>query len=342
MEGPIYVDWAITNVCNLNCRHCTGMSQDELDHDEAIEVAEDIIQLSPRWVIIEGGEPLMREDFEEIGKRIKDDGIEVYIITNGNAFTPGRLRSLKSFSPKVMFSFDGSEENLYEWTKHGANFGTAVNWAERCSEEGFFQGITTVLSKLNFDHLEDFIVLTEDLGGESITFLPLKPFGEDDLSREYYHRYSLSPQEQEWAVERIYDYDTDLDIFYDEPFLWNLASEYGFSISKDSRGITIPDLEGCAASHSLYIQADGDVRPCMFSPEELSFGNASREPLQDVWRRMRRSRTLEVWQDQSLREGACGECSQFESCRGCLARTMRLMKDKAGSDPCCPLTPQSP
>lgn len=337
MEELIYVDWAITNICNLNCRHCTGMSQDELDHEEAIGVAEDIIRLSPRWVIIEGGEPLMRQDLEEIGKRIKDDGIEVYVITNGNAFTPERFRSLKSFSPNVIFSFDGSEANLYEWTKSGADFGTAMNWAERCSEEDLFHGITTVVSKLNFDHLEDFIVLTEDLGGESVTFIPLKPFGEDDLSREYYHRYSLNPQEHERAVERIYNYDTDLDIFYDEPFLWNLISEHNFSLSENSRGITIPDVEGCAASYSLYIRADGDVRPCMFSPEELSFGNASREPLQRIWRRMSRSRTLGAWQNQSLRDGACGECPRFESCRGCLARTMRLVGNKTGSDPCCPL-----
>ena len=62
MTGPIYVDWAITSVCNLNCRHCVGMEQGELSSEEATKIASDIIGLSPKWVILEGGEPLLRND----------------------------------------------------------------------------------------------------------------------------------------------------------------------------------------------------------------------------------------------------------------------------------------
>ena len=59
MSGPIYIDWVITSKCNLNCRHCVGMEEGELTHDEAIKVTSDIIKLSPQWVILEGGEPHM-------------------------------------------------------------------------------------------------------------------------------------------------------------------------------------------------------------------------------------------------------------------------------------------
>jgi MoaA/NifB/PqqE/SkfB family radical SAM enzyme len=62
MTGPIYVDWVITSKCNLHCRHCVGMEQGELNHDELIKIANEIIRLSPQWVILEGGEPLMRTD----------------------------------------------------------------------------------------------------------------------------------------------------------------------------------------------------------------------------------------------------------------------------------------
>jgi radical SAM protein with 4Fe4S-binding SPASM domain len=127
-----------------------------------------------------------------------------------------------------------------------------------------------------------------------------------------------------------------LDIFYDEPFLWNLSAKHGFSLSKADSGITIPEVKGCAAAYSLYIQTSGSVRPCMFSPEELTFGNAAEEPLEDIWRRMKQSETLTKWADQKERKGACGKCQQFESCRGCLARTTKLFGDALQADPCCP------
>ncbi|KXA96678.1 hypothetical protein AKJ37_04680 [candidate division MSBL1 archaeon SCGC-AAA259I09] len=70
MKGPTYVDWAITSACNLNCRHCVGMNKDELNHREAARAAENIVGLSPRWVILEGGEPVLRDDLSVISYTI--------------------------------------------------------------------------------------------------------------------------------------------------------------------------------------------------------------------------------------------------------------------------------
>jgi len=336
MTGPMYVDWAITSACNLNCRHCIGMEEGELTHDEAIKIANDIIGLSPRWVILEGGEPLLRNDLHQIGGMFKKGGTDVFVITNGNAFSQDRLQKLASFSPKVLFSIDGADAAVYEYTKRGAKFEVAKEWAAQCAALGIFHGITTVLSRLNLGQVRELIQLTEDLGGQRIIFLPLKPFGEDEVSRGYYQQYALTPKEQEEVVKEIYSYGSNLDIFYDEPFLWNLSAKHGFPLSKADSGITIPEIKGCAASYSLYIQTSGSVRPCMFSFEELTFGNAAQEPLEDIWLRMRQSEVLTRWADQSMRKGACGKCQQFESCRGCLARTTKLLGDALETDPCCP------
>ncbi len=127
-----------------------------------------------------------------------------------------------------------------------------------------------------------------------------------------------------------------LEIFYDEPFLWNLSAEHKFSLSNSDSGITIPGVEGCAAHYSLYIQTDGSVRPCMFCPPELTYGNAAMERLGDIWNRMTQDRVLTGWAQQNSREGKCASCTRFESCRGCLARTTILLKNPLASDPCCP------
>ena len=337
MTRPIYVDWAITSVCNLNCRHCVGMEEGELTHHEAIKIAEDIIGLSPRWVILEGGEPLLRDDLHQVGGMFNKEGIDILVITNGNAFSQDRLQALASFSPKVLFSIDGADSAVYEHTKRGANFELAKEWAAHCAALGILYGVTTVLSRLNLGQVRQLIQLTEDLGGEKIIFLPLKPFGEDEISTGYYQQYALTPKEQEAVVTEIYTCGSNLDIFYDEPFLWNLSAKHGFPVSNVDSGVTIPEVQGCAAAYSLYIQTDGSVRPCMFSPGELTFGNATRESLEDIWLRMGQSEILTRWTDQGARKGACGKCQQFESCRGCLARTVRLLGDELEADPSCPL-----
>ena len=336
MSGPIYIDWVITSKCNLNCKHCVGMEEGELTRDEAMKVTNDIISLSPQWVILEGGEPLMRPDMFEIGRTLYEAGIDTYPITNGNAFTEEALEELVTFSPKILFSIDGATAEVYEYTKTGASFETVKEWMKKCAERGIFHGITVVLSKLNIDQIGDLIRLTEDLGGKRIIFLPLKPFGVDETSVEYYENNALSPEEQEAAILRIYRYKTSLDIFYDEPFLWNIAANHGISLNTSDSGITIPEVQGCASAYSLYIQSNGDVRPCMFASEQLTFGNAAKEPLEEVWDRMQNSDIITKWVNQEQRTGACGECSQFSSCRGCLARTTRLTGDPLSSDPCCP------
>ncbi len=336
MTSPVYVDWAIARACNLKCRHCVGMGKGELTHDEAVSIARQVISLSPKWVILEGGEPLLRKDLPQIGRMFHQAGIDTFVITNGNAFTERRLQELASFSPKVLFSFDGANAEVYEYVKRGAKFETARKWAARCADLGIFYGITTVLTKLNMGQVKDSIRLTESLGGKRVIFLPLKPFGNDSVSRSYYEQYALSPQEQEEAVREIYSLPSSVEIFYDEPFVWNLSAKHGFSLCGSDSGITIPEVEGCAASCSLYIQTDGSVRPCMFCPPRLTFGNAAKEPLLDIWQRMKLSHVLTGWAEQKSREGACADCSRFESCRGCLARTTILLGNPLASDPCCP------
>jgi radical SAM protein with 4Fe4S-binding SPASM domain len=74
----------------------------------------------------------------------------------------------------------------------------------------------------------------------------------------------------------------------------------------------------------------------MFASEQLTFGNAARESLEAVWNRMQNSDIIRKWVNKEERTGACGECDQFDTCRGCLARTTRLTGDPLKSDPCCP------
>jgi len=94
MNTPYMIDWAITNRCNLDCLYCRGMDKDELDSRTILRVAEEIPSLKPRWVIVEGGEPLLRRELFEIIKVIHNSNIKIYLISNGMLFNEDYVASI--------------------------------------------------------------------------------------------------------------------------------------------------------------------------------------------------------------------------------------------------------
>ena len=63
LGAPLLVSWQITRDCDLCCLHCCTESApgkrlpDELDADEAMRVADEIIRLGVPYVMLCGGEP---------------------------------------------------------------------------------------------------------------------------------------------------------------------------------------------------------------------------------------------------------------------------------------------
>ena len=82
-ELPYLIDWAITSSCNLNCRHCRGMMEEDLTTEQAKALIGEIAKLRPGWVIVEGGEAFLHRDIFELLSLMKDYQLNVHLITNG-------------------------------------------------------------------------------------------------------------------------------------------------------------------------------------------------------------------------------------------------------------------
>ena len=334
---PHYVDWAITTRCNLKCEHCIAIFQRELPFERACELAEEIVALDPEWLILEGGEPLMRERLQELLHRMNP--LDVYLITNGMMFNERWIKTLKGTDVKLIFSMDGSTKPVYEETKKNASFDKFVHAIELASREGLFHGITVVLSKKNLHQIDEFIEFVRQRRGEFITFIPLKPFGNGGSQKKYYETYALSDEGHARALLNMYKNtrSNSVKIYYDEPFLWAFAEREGFKIPGGRSGITIPDVKGCAWGSSLYIRPDGRILPCMFSPDELALSKYPEENLDEAWEKVSSSNLMRAFKSRENRLGPCAMCKYFDSCHGCPSRIYRLYGDFSGSDPACPL-----
>ena len=97
-----YLFWECTLRCNLNCRHCGSDCKKEasipdMEPSLFLKALDEIKQqVDPHTVMIciTGGEPLLRNDLESVGKEITARGFPWGIVTNGMLLTSERFSSL--------------------------------------------------------------------------------------------------------------------------------------------------------------------------------------------------------------------------------------------------------
>lgn len=120
---PFLASYAITRECNLRCKHCYSDATehpdaDELSTSDAKKLVDDLSQLGVRLLILDGGEPLCRDDFLEVIRHGTSRGLRVVVGTNGTKITASVATRMKevAFRP----SRSQSTEPTRRLTTHSA------------------------------------------------------------------------------------------------------------------------------------------------------------------------------------------------------------------------------
>ena len=116
---PLSVTFEITRRCNFNCKMCyvhdDECKKDSLTADEWIFLAKQAKDAGALFMLITGGEPLIRNDFPYIYKEIKKMGFIVSINTNGSLITD-EIASLFISDPpsRLNITLYGAREKTYK------------------------------------------------------------------------------------------------------------------------------------------------------------------------------------------------------------------------------------
>ena len=120
---PFGFDLEITARCNNICRHCyinlsagnREAQRKELTLPEIEALASQAVELGALWVLITGGEPLLRKDFFEIFKMLKKKGLLVSVFTNACLVTQKHVDLFKRYPPRdIEVSVYGASQETYE------------------------------------------------------------------------------------------------------------------------------------------------------------------------------------------------------------------------------------
>jgi MoaA/NifB/PqqE/SkfB family radical SAM enzyme len=156
LGAPLFVAWQITRDCDLACLHCCTESapgkrlHDELDGDEALRLAADMVRLEVPYVMLCGGEPLVSPHFFALAEALGNAGVQLKIETNGQRFDADVAKRLARLPIRsVQVSLDGDTQSVYERQRPGGSLAKAHAACRAVRDAGLPLEITFAPSRIN-------------------------------------------------------------------------------------------------------------------------------------------------------------------------------------------------
>jgi radical SAM protein with 4Fe4S-binding SPASM domain len=153
----------ITARCNLGCRHCyinlpagdMVTKSKELTAREIDEIANQAVDLGAMWVLLSGGEPLLRDDFEEIFLNLKRKGMLVSVFTNATLIDDEHIALFKKYPPRdIEVTVYGASEETYERvTRRPGSYNAFIRGLNRLFESGLRVRLKSIAMQSNYYEL---------------------------------------------------------------------------------------------------------------------------------------------------------------------------------------------
>lgn len=302
--------WECTLRCNVHCRHCgsdcrQAVSTPDMPRKDFFRVLDGIAQKTdPRkvFVIISGGEPLMREDLELCGRGIHDRGFPWGMVTNGLYLTTERFHKLKGAGLCSMaISLDGLEDS-HNWLRcHKQSFEMADQALDLLVADGSikFDAVTCVNQK-NYDQLPQLRDYLIGKGVKDWRLFPIFPVGRAakdpmlQVSNEQF-RHVLDFIRQTRKEGRIHaNYSC-------EGYIGSYEGDVRDWMFRCAAGITVGS-----------VLIDGSICACTSIRSNYSQGNIYKDDFWEVWQNR-----YQVFRDHSwMKKDECKDCRHWRYCEG--------------------------
>ncbi len=172
---PIAGTLELTFRCNLRCKHCyasyghSGIpGQEELTLPEIKRIIDEIVDEGCFWLLLTGGDPLVRRDFLDIYTYAKRKGLILTLFTNGTLLTPRIADYLAEWQPfSVEITLYGYTQETYERVTGipGSHY-RCMRGIEMLMDRGIPLGLKTMVMTLNKHELAEMSAFAESLGVE--------------------------------------------------------------------------------------------------------------------------------------------------------------------------------
>ncbi len=350
-KKPVVV-WNMTRRCNLKCVHCYARSEDisydnELTHEQAVAMMDDLADFGVPVLLFSGGEPLVHPRLVEYAQYAVSKGMRAVISTNGTLITKEKAQTLKDIGLSyVGISLDGLESTHDMFRGVPGSFRRAMAAIEHCQAAGIKVGLRFTINKRNVKDIPGIFDLLEEKNIPRACFYHLVYSGRgSEIAKE-----DLTHEETRQVLDLIMDRTKDLhdrehpkeiltvDNHADGPYL------YLRMLKEDPRrAAEVLELlemnEGNNSGRGIgCISWDGEVYPDQFWREK-SLGNIKDRPFSQIWTDESNDFLMKMKDKKNYVKGRCAQCRWLSICAGNFrARAESVANDPWDADPACYLT----
>ena len=278
-----YLRLSVTELCNLRCRYCMPEDgvckkshEQMLTQEEMLAAIRAAASLGVTKLRLTGGEPLVKPNIVSLCREAAaTPGIRELCLTTNGTLLPKLARPLKEAGVnRLNISLDTLREDRYRFITRRGELSEALDGIEAARDAGFetLKINTVLIGGFNDDEIRALAELTREQPVD-LRFIELMPmYDSGDFGPEAFIPYTT-----------VTDKLPELEPL---PGDGGVAKLYRLPGAQGRIGLISPvSAHFCAACNRLRITADGKVKPCLHSSEELSIKGLNEEEMTEVLRR---------------------------------------------------------
>lgn len=185
--------------CNLSCVYCRRnfadiIRKNEISTKRYLEIIDEAANIGTKSVELVGlGEPMLNQDIMKILRKIKENGMEGFLTTNGTLFNADNVKEFLSIEwDLITISIDGpdakTQDSLRPRVDSGSSFCDIIRGLKLFNElkdndELPKISFVPVLNDKNFDKAPEFIQLASEFNIQTVDFKPLVTFDEKKVEQ---------------------------------------------------------------------------------------------------------------------------------------------------------------
>src|SRR4030043_1560641 len=283
MKDPFYIQWHITNLCNLRCQNSYEddfSKKNDLDWAGLKKVCDNLLNTMRVWdktacIHLTGGEPLLKPELFPLLNHLNQQSMveELGIITNGLHIDREMMRRLSDFPKlkKIKISLDGGDAETNDSIRQKETFDKVMQNLPLIKETGRFEILFMFTAmKTNLRSLPSLFRLCQVMGIDGLIIERFIPLGR---GREVMDEV-LSKEEWKEMTGMLSDFISaeEEDFFF--PY-------QAFQISFGGEEAELLGAPCVVGVDGLCIMPEGNVFPCRRFP--VSIGNLLETPLKQMW-----------------------------------------------------------
>lgn len=277
-----YLRISVTDLCNMRCRYCMpeeGIRKKEqneiLSLEEIFQVVKAASELGVNKVRITGGEPLVRKDLVKLIENIASlDAVKDLALTTNGTMLKKYARDLKEAGLKrVNVSLDTLDEGKYREITRGGHLSNVLEGLEEAKRVGLLPLKVNVvlIGGFNDGEIREFVQWTAEEPID-VRFIELMPIG----------------QAAGWAKTNFISNNTVKDRIPELMPIYtgdksSPAKYYRLPNGKGKVGLINPiSSHFCKYCNRMRLTADGRLKPCLHSNQEIDVKLALRNGVRDL------------------------------------------------------------